>query len=142
MLRIGVTGLIASGKSVVSKLLSEYTKFPIINADSLAREATAKGSEAVAEIALEFGNEYIKDGEIDRSLLAKKVFSDEEAKKRLNAIVHYRVGARYQELLERYENIGVEGIILIVRYWWRQGLRIWQILWCWFTAATKVKWTG
>lgn len=111
MLRIGVTGLIASGKSVVSKLLSEYTKFPIINADSLAREATAKGSEAVAEIALEFGNEYIKDGEIDRSLLAKKVFSDEEAKKRLNAIIHYRVGARYQELLERYENIGVEGII-------------------------------
>lgn len=111
MLKIGVTGLIASGKSEVSKLLSQYTKFPIINADNLAREVTAKGSEAIAEIALEFGNEYIKDGEIDRRLLAKKVFSDEEAKSRLNAIVHYRVGARYHELIERYERIGVQGII-------------------------------
>jgi len=111
MLKIGVTGLIASGKSEVSKLLSQYTKFPIINADHLAREVTAKGSEAIAEIALEFGNEYIKDGEINRPLLAKKVFSDEEAKNRLNAIVHYRVGIRYEELLERYEKIDVKGII-------------------------------
>jgi len=111
MIKIGVTGLIASGKSEFCKYLSEYTKFPIIDADELSRIVSGKGSEAVTEIEMTFGAEYIKDGEINRPKLADLVFSDKEALMRLNAILHYRVAQKYYELIERYEKIGIEGVI-------------------------------
>jgi dephospho-CoA kinase len=111
MIKIGVTGLIAGGKSEFCKYLNEYTKYPIIDADELARQVSAKGSEAAAEIEMTFGKEYITDGEIDRKKLAELVFNNKEALFKLNSILHYRIGEKYLELAKRYEDIGIEGII-------------------------------
>jgi dephospho-CoA kinase len=111
MIKIGVTGRIASGKSEFCKYLSEYTKFPIIDADQLSREVCEKGSEAVTEIEMTFGSRYITNGELNRKKLAEKVFQDQEARHQLNAILHYRITQKYFELLDRYEKINIKGII-------------------------------
>lgn len=111
MIKIGVTGRIASGKSEFCKYLSEYTKFPIIDADQLSREVSEKGSEAVTEIEMTFGSAYVTDGELNRKKLAEMVFRDKDALQQLNSILHYRITQKYFELLERYERIGIKGII-------------------------------
>jgi dephospho-CoA kinase len=111
MIKIGVTGLIASGKSAVSRLLSEHLGYPIIDADELSREVSGKNSKVVQEVELAFGSEYVIDGEMDRDKVAEKVFKDKEALARLNAIIHHRVGERYFELLGRYEQLGIEGVL-------------------------------
>lgn len=111
MIKIGVTGLIASGKSEFCKYLSEYTNYPIIDADELARQVSAKGSAAIEEIEMTFGSEYIINGEINRKKMAELVFNNKEALLELNSILHYRVGQKYFELIKRYEEIGIKGII-------------------------------
>ncbi len=87
----GLTGGVASGKSSVAARLAQRG-VPVIDADQVAREAVAKGTPALAEIAKTFGAEYLtKEGELDRKALAAVVFKDEGKRRALNAIVHPRV---------------------------------------------------
>ena len=89
---IGLTGGIASGKSVVGRELSARG-VTVIDADVLAREAVAKGSEGLAEVVRAFGTEVLQaDGTLDRERVAERVFKDAEARARLNSIVHPRIG--------------------------------------------------
>lgn len=98
MLRIGLTGGIASGKSEVGRLLESYGAV-LIDADVLAREVVEPGTDGLAEVVAAFGPDVLgSDGRLDRSKLGGLVFGDPEARARLEAIVHPRVRARAREL--------------------------------------------
>ena len=87
MLRIGLTGGIASGKSTASARFRELGA-RVIDHDDLARRAVEPGAAALSDIAREFGDRVIVDDALDRRALAGIVFNDEGARLRLNAIVH------------------------------------------------------
>lgn len=89
----GLTGGIGSGKSTVARRFRERG-LPVIDADELAREVVAPGSEGLAEIVEAFGEAVLgRDGELDRQKVAARIFEREEDRRRLNAITHPRVGA-------------------------------------------------
>jgi dephospho-CoA kinase len=84
---IGLTGGIASGKSVVSRMLAGRGAH-IIDADKLGHEAYAPGSECYRAVVQAFGNDVVaEDGEIDRKALGAKVFGDPVQRRRLEGIV-------------------------------------------------------
>ena len=92
MILVGLTGGIGSGKSTVSSLL-EGRGAIIIDADAIVREVQLPGSPVLAELAAKFGPEVLAaDGSLDRQAVANIVFTDPEALKSLNAIVHPAVG--------------------------------------------------
>ncbi len=89
---IGLTGGIASGKSTVAKLLAELG-VAVIDADALAREVVAPGSDGLREVVQSFGAAVLgADGSLDREALGAIVFGDPEARRKLNAITHPRIG--------------------------------------------------
>jgi dephospho-CoA kinase len=99
-MRVGLTGGIASGKSTVSAMLRDLGAV-VIDADELAREVVAKGTPGLAAVVEEFGPQLLReDGELDRPAMGALVFSDEEARKRLEAIVHPLVFERIVALEE------------------------------------------
>jgi dephospho-CoA kinase len=88
MLKVGLTGGIASGKSFVGEALASYGCL-LIHADELGHAALAPGGEAYEPVVKEFGREILTDdGAIDRRALAALVFGDPERLARLNALVH------------------------------------------------------
>lgn len=98
MLRVGLTGGIGSGKSEVARRLAAHGAV-VIDADDLAREVVAPGTEGLAAVVEEFGDSVLtRDGALDRAALARVVFADPDARRRLEAIVHPRVRARAAEL--------------------------------------------
>ncbi|MDO5710767.1 MAG: dephospho-CoA kinase, partial [Micrococcales bacterium] len=99
MLRIGLTGGIGSGKSTVTAALSELGAL-VIDADLLAREVLAPGSDGLAAVVDRFGASVVaSDGSLDRSALASAVFGDESARRALEAITHPRIAERTAELI-------------------------------------------
>lgn len=91
MLRLGLTGGIASGKSAVAAMLRELG-FSVLDADSLAHKLIEPGQPAYEEVLREFGS-AVTDGQgrVDRAKLGALVFADRAKLERLNAIVHPRV---------------------------------------------------
>ncbi|HEU5475135.1 MAG TPA: dephospho-CoA kinase [Actinophytocola sp.] len=99
MLRVGLTGGIGSGKSTVAGRLAEHGAV-LIDSDRLAREVVEPGTEGLAEVVAAFGADLLTpDGSLDRSRMAARVFGDDDARARLNAIVHPRVRVRAVELM-------------------------------------------
>ncbi|HQR27318.1 MAG TPA: dephospho-CoA kinase [Nocardioides sp.] len=97
-MRVGLTGGVASGKSTVSAMLTELGAV-VIDADVLAREVVARGTEGLAEVVAAFGPGVLTpDGELDRAAMGALVFADEAHRRRLEAIIHPRVRARAAEL--------------------------------------------
>jgi dephospho-CoA kinase len=89
---IGLTGGIASGKSTVASQLVDLGAV-VVDADALAREVVAKGSEGLAEVVAAFGREVLTpDGSLDRERLGARVFQDVAARNMLNGITHPRIG--------------------------------------------------
>ncbi|MFC0625222.1 dephospho-CoA kinase [Kribbella deserti] len=98
MLRVGLTGGIGSGKSEVSARLAARGAV-VIDADLLAREVVAPGTDGLAEVIEAFGNNILTaDGALDRPALGKVIFGDETARRRLEAIIHPRVRVRAAEI--------------------------------------------
>jgi dephospho-CoA kinase len=98
VLRVGLTGGIGSGKSAVSSRLAARGAV-VIDSDVLAREVVAKGTDGLAEVVEAFGNGVLTaEGELNRPALGRIVFSDAEARRRLEAITHPRVRARAAEI--------------------------------------------
>jgi dephospho-CoA kinase len=96
---VGLTGGIGAGKSVVAARLAELGAV-VIDSDRLAREVVEPGTEGLREVVEEFGTEVLgSDGALDRPALGRRVFGDEAARRRLEAIVHPRVRARSAELI-------------------------------------------
>lgn len=98
MLRVGLTGPMASGKSTVGDLFAAEG-FPVIDADRVAHELYVPGSALVAALATEFGAEILDpQGRVDRRLLGARVFEDPILLERLNTLVH---PVLHQELITR-----------------------------------------
>ncbi|HJL04535.1 MAG TPA: dephospho-CoA kinase [Polyangiaceae bacterium LLY-WYZ-15_(1-7)] len=88
---VGLTGGIASGKSTVAALFAGLG-IPVVDADQLAREVVAPGTEGLAAIVETFGDAYLaEDGSLDRKKLGALVFDDAGARRKLNAITHPRI---------------------------------------------------
>ena len=99
MLMVGLTGGIGAGKSVVAKRLAELGAL-VIDSDRLAREVVEPGTDGLREVVEEFGPEVLgPDGALDRPALGRRVFGDDAARRRLEAIIHPRVRARSAELI-------------------------------------------
>ena len=97
---MGLTGGIGAGKSAVAQRLAALGAV-IIDADKLAREVVAAGTDGLGEVVAAFGPEVLgADGGLDRPALGAKVFGDDEARRRLERIIHPRVRARTAELVE------------------------------------------
>jgi dephospho-CoA kinase len=99
MLRIGLSGGIGSGKSTASQRFSDLGAL-VIDADQLAREVVAVGSDGLAAISTRFGDQVLEeDGVLNRAALGALVFSDRRARRDLEEITHPRIAARTAELL-------------------------------------------
>jgi dephospho-CoA kinase len=99
VIKVGLTGGIGSGKSEVARLLAGHGAF-VVDADALAREAVAPGTEGLARVVAEFGADVLAaDGSLDRAKLAQIVFADPDRLAALNAIVHPYVGRRSAEIM-------------------------------------------
>ncbi len=98
--KLGLTGGIGSGKSTVAQMLKDRGA-AVIDADALSRATTAPGGSALAEIALQFGPEFIgADGGLDRTAMRDLVFRQPEARQRLEAIIHPLVAQATQAQTE------------------------------------------
>lgn len=103
--KIGITGSIASGKSVLTAYLLGLG-FPVIDADAIARDLVHPGSDTLKEIADIFGEDMIQsDGNLDRDKLGKRVFSDEDARNRLNEIMHPAIVSVMLDLSENFHGL-------------------------------------
>lgn len=108
---IGLTGGIASGKSTVSKLLKALGA-QIIDADQIAREIVAPGSDALSEIAAFFGSDILNpDGSLKRGELARIVFNDPETLAALNRMTHPRIIA---VIKDRIRQASVRDSVLVL----------------------------
>ena len=88
---VGLTGGIASGKSAVAHAF-EALGIVVADADIAAREAVALGSDGLAEVVAAFGHDILDStGALDRAAMRKRVFGDDAARKRIEAIIHPRV---------------------------------------------------
>jgi len=101
---IGVTGGIGSGKSTVSKILSDLGA-EVIDADAIYRCIAKKGNEVYREIVESFGDEILDvNGEIDRKKLAAIAFKDEDGIRTLNSVTHKHVARIIIEKLNEFKN--------------------------------------
>ena len=111
MLRVALTGNIASGKSSVARVWARLGAH-IIDADELARRAVEPGSPALDRIARAFGPEVLEPGGgLNRDAMRGIVFRDEAARRRLEAIVHPEVGRLRAAEEERLEREGARVVV-------------------------------
>lgn len=108
MLTVALTGGIGSGKSLVGEFL-EALGAVVVDSDQLARDVIERGSDGYDAVVSRFGDVVLKDGAIDRQALAQIVFSDQDARRDLEAIIHPRVRARYESIVER---AGADAVIV------------------------------
>jgi dephospho-CoA kinase len=109
---VGLTGGIGSGKSTVARML-EQLGATLIDADAIVHELQAPGQPLVDEIAAAFGPEVLDaSGALDREALGGIVFRDDEARQRLNRIVHPKVGHEVARRLARARESGVALVVL------------------------------
>jgi dephospho-CoA kinase len=98
---IGMTGGIGSGKTEATKLFTELG-VPIVDADIISHELTARGQVTLKEIAQAFGQDILNDdGDLNRTALRKKVFANSEARKSLEDILHPAIFNKALEALKK-----------------------------------------
>jgi dephospho-CoA kinase len=113
MLKVGLTGGIATGKSYIVSVLRELG-CEVLDADVVAREVVEPGKPAYQDIVNEFGNEVLNvDGTINRTALGALVFGDETKRLRLNAIVHPRVFAAQQLWMDEIAARDPQAIVVV-----------------------------
>ncbi len=112
MIKVGLTGGIACGKSFVGEALARCGCL-LIQADELGHAVVAPGGEAFAGVIAEFGVDLLVDGKIDRRQLAARVFGDPGALARLNALVHPPVIAREEKLMAAFAAAQPKGIAVV-----------------------------
>lgn len=99
MLKVGLTGGIASGKSTVSRMFSEMG-CKVIDSDRITRQLFEPGTPVTAAVAAAFGARVLaSDGSIDRKVLGELVFQNAELRQKLNSIVHPAIKERQAEFL-------------------------------------------
>ena len=114
VLRVGLTGGIASGKTTVAGFLSELGAF-VLDADRIGHELLAPGGGAVDAVAARFGRDVLAaDGGIDREALGKRVFGDPEGRKTLEAIVHPGIRDEIERRIVAHARSGTGSGVAIV----------------------------
>lgn len=98
---IGITGNSGSGKSTVSKMISENYEAKIIDADKIAKEMTMNNGEYLQAIKQTFGEDVIKDNTLDRKKLADIVFSNKTEKEKLDSLTFEYVVRRIKEEIKK-----------------------------------------
>lgn len=112
--RVGLTGGLASGKSTVARWLAE-AGLTVVDADRLVAELYEPGGRGTAVVEELFGREALTvEGAVDRPAVARKVFSDGEARRRLEAAVHPLVRRRFAELAAEVPGAAVLEATLLV----------------------------
>jgi dephospho-CoA kinase len=135
MLRLGLTGGIASGKSAVAAMLREMG-FAVLDADSIAHRLIEPGQAAYEDVMREFGPSItVPNGRIDRAKLGALVFADRAKLDRLNAIVHPRVEEVIFRQLEEWQREGVRDAAfveaaLLVEAGYHKKLDGLVVVWC------------
>ena len=110
MLRVGLTGSIAVGKSFVSGLLAEMG-CRVVDADEVARRVVEPGAEGLRKVLEAFGAEVLRpDGTLDRARLGAVVFADEGKRVLLNSLLHPLIIAEQDELMRRWESEDPRGV--------------------------------
>ena len=113
MLKVGLTGSIAVGKTYVCEIFRELGAF-VLDADQSAREVVQPNTKGLRLITKEFGNEVLQpNGELDRQKLSAIVFADETKRQLLNSIVHPLVIEKQDNWLKQIENEKTEAICII-----------------------------
>lgn len=116
MLRVGLTGGIGSGKSTAAAALAAWGAL-VVDADRIAREVVARGSDGLAALVLRFGAGVLTDsGDLDRAALAAIAFADEVSRRDLEGITHPRIAARAAEVFAtaRPDQVVVHDVPLLV----------------------------
>jgi dephospho-CoA kinase len=113
MLRVGLTGGLACGKSFVGETLAGFGCL-LIQADELGHEVLAPGGEAYDNVVKEFGGDILmENGQIDRRALAARVFGAPDRLERLNALVHPPVVHREDQLIAEFARRNPHGIAVV-----------------------------
>jgi len=113
---VGLTGGVGSGKSTVAEMMRDLGA-QVVDADEAAHAVYEPGSPGFDAVVREFGEEYVDGGRIDRSRLGELVFHDDDARRRLNSIVHPLVrdwmAQRTAEAAERGAEVVVQDVPLL-----------------------------
>lgn len=113
MLRVGLTGGIASGKSTVACAFRELGAH-VLDADRIAREVVPPGSQALSRIARAFGKEMLRpDGSLDRAALGAVVFADAAKRRVLEGILHPLILAEIDRRVEELESADQQGVAVV-----------------------------
>lgn len=113
ILKVGLTGGTASGKSTVARILGDL-ECVVIDADAIVHEMYGPGQPGYAAVVAEFGPEILnRDGTVNRAKLAEIAFQSEERTARLNALIHPLVIAREAEWIESVERQGQDRIVVV-----------------------------
>lgn len=129
---IGLTGGIASGKSVVSEWLRSH-RIPVLDADVASREVVEPGAPVLGELVQSFGNQILTaTGRLDRVRLGEIVFSSEHARGHLNRIMHPAILEWFHTQTSRYRECGASLLVwdvplLIDLGWQRYVDEVWVI---------------
>lgn len=136
MLRVGLTGGMAAGKSTVASMLRAHD-YPVLDADTIGHELLEEGQEAYKEVIATFGIDILdQHGNIDRAELGKIVFAEPEKLKVLNAILHPRIGKVVEDwfaALARSSDppdIAVVEAALLFESGFSQSLDKMMVCWC------------
>ena len=100
MLIVALTGGIGSGKSTVGELFRQLGAV-VVDSDQLAREVVERGSLGFEQIVTLFGDEIVKNGEINRSLLAEIIFKDPAKRKNLEQITHPLIRKAFADIVSK-----------------------------------------
>ncbi len=100
MRRVAITGGIGSGKSTVCRALAALSGAPIYDSDSRAKQVMATHPEVRQELVELFGEDVFAEGQLNRALISSRVFGNPPMLERLNAIVHPRVVADFEQWAE------------------------------------------
>src|SRR5262252_8841382 len=112
MLKVGLTGSIAVGKSFVLTVLAELGCH-VIDADEIARKVVEPGSSGLKSVREVFGDAVLKvDGSLDRGKLGAIVFADADRRNQLNAILHPRIIAAQDEQVRALEQSDPHGVVV------------------------------
>lgn len=113
MLRIALTGGIASGKTTIAKIFQTLDA-PVIDTDAIAREIVAPGQPLLSELFRVFGADLrCADGSLDRATLRQRVFSEPELRRRLEAITHPAIDAVMQQRMAALPE-GTPYVLLVI----------------------------
>lgn len=123
MIKVGLTGCIASGKSTVSKMLASLGA-KIVDADQVAKDIVLPGKAGLRAIVDTFGKEFLlTDGNLNRAFLGDKIFRDFAARNQLNNILHPLIKEAVHNQITKWENMKSNIVVLDVPLLFETG---WQ----------------